>query len=219
MVTWTSNPSRRKKLCGLTLKVMIRSPGFPPRLPRSPFPDRRTFDPASTPFGTVILNRRFWRTVPLPLQALHGDSGISPRPKQAGHGRFTAKPPWPKEIEPVPLHSLHFFASVPGDAPDPSQVAHSSVIGTSMEILPPLAAVRKEISTEYSILRPFAGPFFVSCAAALGRRSKMELKMSPRPPNPSRSSKENPPPPSEPELLGAPRPRPNPRLGIRRIWS
>ena len=59
MVTWMSNPSRRKKLCGLILKVIIRSPGLPPQLLRSPFPDKRTFDPTSTPFGTVILNRRF----------------------------------------------------------------------------------------------------------------------------------------------------------------
>ena len=115
----------------------------------------------------------------------------------------------------MPLHSAHFLLPMPGDAPDPPQVAHPSVIGTSLEILPPFTAVRKEISTEYSILRPFAGPLLVSGAAALGRRSKMELKMSPSPPNPSRSSNEKPPPEGAPDPLGAPRPKP--RLGIRLI--
>ena len=52
-LTCTSRPSRSKNRCGLTLYVMIRSPGGPPARPRSPWPDSRTLVPVSTPERTL----------------------------------------------------------------------------------------------------------------------------------------------------------------------
>jgi len=146
-VTWTSFPSRRKKRCGVTLKVMTRSPGGPPFVPRSPCPDNLTLEPVSTPAGTETWMLRSWWIFPSPPHAPHSVSGLSPRPTHAGHGRLTANPPWPKETVPAPPHSSHFFHVVPGAPPDPPHVAHSSFMGTAIGTLPPLAATRNGTST------------------------------------------------------------------------
>ena len=133
---------------------------------------------------------------------------------------MTAKPPWPKDTLPDPPHSSQRFHSVPGAPPDPLHVAQSSVIGTDSDTFPPLAAVRKSTSTLYSTLRPLRGPFGLD-GCPFFPRSKIEEKMSEKPPSPPRSSKEKPPDGADGAgpLRGAPRTPPKPKVPSFRIWS
>ncbi len=202
-------PSRSKKGSSFTRTRMIRSPDGPPPGPRSPWPEIRTFEPSSTPAGMSTFSFRRLRTAPLPRHTRHGSEGVRPRPMHSGQGRFTENPPWPKLTVPRPSHCWQVSMVEPGAAPDPSQVAHSSVTGTFTVTLPPRTAVRKDTVTSYSTLRPRSGPWR-SRRRVRPRprppRSKMELKMSPRPPKSisERSSKRN---PSRPPRA-APPPRP-----------
>src|SRR5512135_879041 len=102
--------------------------------------------PSSVPGGTVTMIRFSTCTSPDPLHVGHGWLGTLPRPRQTGHGRFTAKPPCPKEMVPRPLHSGQVEIVAPGAAPLPPQVGQTSVIGMVIGILPPSAAMRNGIA-------------------------------------------------------------------------
>src|SRR5690606_17485642 len=134
-----------------------RSPGGAPRPPRPPCPLSRILDPESTPGGTVMSTFFFVRTSPAPPQVGHGSDGMLPRPRHMGHGRLTAKPPCPNEITPRPLHSGQVREMLPGAAPLPLQVAHSSVTSSSTGTLPPRAATRNGISSVVSTDCPTSG--------------------------------------------------------------
>src|SRR6059058_4081721 len=99
----------------------------------------RIFVPVSTPGGAVIDIFFRTRTSPDPEHVGQRSLGTVPLPKHIGHGRCTAKPPWPNEIVPRPEHSGHVVILAPGAAPDPRQVAHSSLTSSSMGTLPPSA--------------------------------------------------------------------------------
>src|SRR5690606_26213547 len=102
-----------------------------------------------------------------------------PRPRQAGHGRLTAKPPWPNEMVPRPLHSGQVVSLEPGLAPVPPQVAQASVIVSATGTLPPVAAVRNGTLTTTSACSGRDG------ASSLRRLPKIDEKMSPRPNEPT----------------------------------
>ena len=87
------------------------------------------------------------RTSPPPPHLGQTSEGIVPRPRQAGHGRLTAKPPCPKEIVPRPLHSSQVVTLAPGAAPLPPQVEQASVTGKVTGTLPPIIATRNGTST------------------------------------------------------------------------
>ena len=82
------------------------------------------------PGGTLIMRRFSTFTSPAPWQVGQRDDGTLPLPRHAGHGRFTANPPWPNEIVPRPRHSEHVLTVAPGAAPDPPHPGHTSVMGT-----------------------------------------------------------------------------------------
>src|SRR5579871_4152728 len=86
------------------------------------------------------------RTSPTPLQVGQRWLGTCPRPRHIGHGRLTAKPPWPKDTVPRPLHSGQVLNVAPGAPPEPWQVGHGSLTSSWIGTLPPSAAVRKGIS-------------------------------------------------------------------------
>src|SRR5690606_32779070 len=206
---------------------MIRSPAGAPALPFSPWPESRSFEPVSTPDGTFSRICRFSLTCPLPAQTAHGFVGTEPRPRHTGHGRVTAKPPWPNEMVPDPLHSGQVFGLLPGALPEPPHVAHESVTGTLMLTLPPRAAVSNGISTTYSTSCPRCGalvrPRVRCCCCCCRRRSKNELNRSPSPPRSPRSSnvkRSSCTPPGDGRVPAAPCPKPKPPSGpILRIWS
>ena len=181
-----SSPSRVKKRSGSTWNLMMRSPAVPPPGPRSPLPEMRTREPLSTPAGTLTLSLRRVFTWPRPEQLEHGVSGTIPRRIHTGHGRVTENPPCPNVTSPLPSHSAQRTSDVPGAAPSPSHVAHSSLIGTVTATRPPRAAVRSGTVTRYSTLRPRFGPSF--SAFGFFPKSKMEEKMPPIPPRSDRSS-------------------------------
>src|SRR3970040_1598676 len=187
---------------------MTMSPGGPPRCPRPPCPFKRIFDPVSTPEGTVMINLFLLPSSPAPPHAGHRTLGTPPLPRHIGHGRFTAKPPWPNEIVPRPPHSGHAWILAPLAAPEPPHVAHSSFTSSSIGTLPPGAAERNGVSSVVSTLCPGSGP--------VGRCARpppnIELKRSPSPPSPptSKSSNRNPPP-------GAPAPGRAPPRGPRAV--
>ena len=150
--------------------------------------------PVSVAGGTVIDTRFSVRTSPAPRQVGHGCEGILPRPRHWGQGRFTAKPPWPNEIVPRPLHSGQVDQVAPGAPPLPPQVGQASVTGMVTVIFPPSAATRNGTSTTASTVS--------TCGSAWRPpRPKMDEKMSPRPPKSPKSK------PSLPTSPGAPAPR------------
>ena len=134
------------------------------------------------------------RTSPEPVHVGQRSLGIWPRPTHIGQGRFTAKPPCPKEITPRPEHSGHTFTDAPGAAPLPWHVPHSSVTSSSTGILPPNAATRNGTSRVVSTDCPCSASFAFPRPPA---PPNMELKRSPSPPRPP-MSKSNPPAPAPP---------------------
>src|SRR5215207_10319194 len=137
---------------------MTRSPAGPPLAPLPPCPFSRTLVPDSAPAGTVISTFLRERTSPEPLHDGQRSDGMVPRPRHAGHGRLTAKPPWPNDTLPRPLHSGHGRLVAPGLPPVPWQVAHSSVTSSSNGIFPPWAATRNGTSSVASTVCPCSGP-------------------------------------------------------------
>ena len=132
-------------------------------------------EPDSVAGGTVMATRFSVRTSPAPLQVGHGWEGTRPRPRHWGHGRFTAKPPWPNEMVPRPLHSGQVDHVAPGAPPLPLQVGHDSVTGIVTVIFPPMAATRNGTSTTASSESPRVSGWRPP-------RPKIEEKMSPKPP-------------------------------------
>src|SRR5215208_1757084 len=203
-VATTSSPSRRKKRSGLTWKVITRSPAGPPFTPRPPCPLSRILVPVSAPAGTVMFTFFRDRTSPAPPQVGQRSVGTWPRPRHIGHGRLTAKLPWPKETVPRPLHSGQVLSVAPGAAPLPLQVSHSSVTSISTCTLPPSAAVRKSTSIDISTVWPCSGPRARPRPAV--PPPNIAPNRSPRPPSPPMSKSSNDPPPGPP----APPPKPPP---------
>src|SRR5439155_5559461 len=108
----------------------------------APWPRRRTLVPSSVPGGTVITSCFSTRTSPEPWHVPQRCDGIFPFPRHIGHGRLTAKPPWPNETVPRPLHSGQVEMVAPGAAPLPLHVGHTAAIANVMGSLPPSAATR-----------------------------------------------------------------------------
>src|SRR5688572_508346 len=129
---------------------MSRSPGGAPADPRPPCPLSRIFVPVSEPGGTEIMTFFRLRSSPAPLHFGQRSDGICPRPRHIGHGRLTAKPPWPNEITPRPLHSGHTLSVAPGAAPLPLHTSHSSLTSSSTDTLSPTAATRNGTSSVVS---------------------------------------------------------------------
>ena len=96
------SPLRRNTGDSLTWQTTYRSPAGPPRMPASPLPGRRIFEPSLTPAG--MLTRYFLssRSRPWPLQVGHGSSITVPEPPQREHGRVIEKTPWPWDSTPRP---------------------------------------------------------------------------------------------------------------------
>src|SRR5579863_498559 len=169
------------------------SPAAPPSAPLPPWPRSRTLLPVSAPAGTVISSFLRLRTSPTPLHVGHRCDGTRPRPRQTGHVRVTANPPWPSDTTPRPLHSGHVLNVAPGAPPFPWQVGHCSVTSSSIGTFPPRAAVRNGTSSVVSTDCPRSGP---AARPACAPFPNMELNRSPRPPSPptSKSSKRKFPP-------------------------
>ena len=85
----------------------------------------------------VITTRRSVRTSPAPAQVGHGWDGILPAAAALGHGRLTAKPPWPNEMVPRPLHSGQVDQVAPGAPPVPGRSGQVSVTASVTGTLPP----------------------------------------------------------------------------------
>src|SRR2546423_4289323 len=157
------------------------------------------------------------RSSPLPWHVGQRCDGTVPLPRQTGHGRLTAKPPWPNETVPRPLHSGHVLMVAPFAPPDPPHVGHTSGIASVIGTVPPSAAVRNGIVTSVSVSSGSA-----SLPAPPPRRPKIDEKMSPRPPRSDMSKsplsccvarpprRAPPPPPKPPVPANAP---------YRRSWS
>src|SRR5690242_10977554 len=141
------------------------------------------------------------RTSPAPRQVGQRCDGTLPRPRHTGHGRVTAKPPWPKEIVPRPRHSGQVENVAPGAPPDPWHVGHSSGNVSTTGTFPPSAATRKGIETIVSTSSS-------SCVGAPEpRRPKIDENRSPGPPNEPSSDLSMSASPGEP-APGAPPPKP-----------
>src|SRR5262249_4802602 len=117
-----------------------RAPAGEPASAAPPWHRMRMRVPVSVPGGTVMFTWRSVRTSPAPWQVGHGWDGMRPRPRHWGHGRFTAKPPWPNEMVPLPLHSGQVDQVAPGAPPEPAQVGQGSVTCRVTATFPPNAA-------------------------------------------------------------------------------
>src|SRR2546428_4283226 len=175
--------------------------------PLAPWPFRRNRVPSSVPGGIVIV-RCFWaRTSPEPWHVGQRCEGTLPRPRHTGHGRCTAKPPWPNEMVPRPRHSEQVENVAPGAPPEPPHVGQTSGSVRVTGTLPPSAATRNGIEIAVSISSSS------SSRAPVPRRPKIDENRSPNPPNEPRSERSKstsgpcaePPPPPPPK---PPRPAP-----------
>src|SRR6058998_793669 len=154
--------------------------------PLAPWPFRRNRVPSSVPGGIVIV-RCFC-------------AGTSPRPRQTGQGRCTAKPPCPNEIVPRPLHSGHVEKVVPGAPPEPLHVGQTSGSVSVTGTFPPSAATRNGTEIVVSISSSS------SSGTPAPRRPKIDENRSPSPPNEPRSDRSK--SASGPGVVPPPRPYP-----------
>ena len=141
-----SSPSRSKIECFFRRISMNKSPGGPPLVPGSPLPALRMRMPSSMPAG-ILTSRVFcFLTLPWPWQVTHGSGMILPVPRQCGQVCCTLKKPWRICTWPWPWQVAQVLAVVPGLAPVPWQVSHSSQLGMRNCESLPLAASSRVIS-------------------------------------------------------------------------
>src|SRR5439155_13824878 len=159
-------------------------------------------------------------TSPDPWQVGQRCEGTLPRPRHTGHGRCTAKPPWPNEMVPRPRHSGQVENVAPGAPPEPPHVGQTSGSVSVTGTLPPSAATRNGIEIAVSISSSS------SSRPPVPRRPKIDENRSPSPPNEPRSDRSKstsgpcaePPPPPPPPPPKPPRPAPA-KAPYRRSWS
>ena len=205
--TQTSSPSRPEEVVRPDPEDQDEIPGF------------AAGDAALSPAGDLLprtaLGARGDGDPELPLLAYRA----TPPAGEAGHLRNRAPPdagrtgpvdgesPLAEGDDTAPGRILRRArTALPARAPDPEQVAHSSVTGTVTVILPPRGGLPEgEVDGGLRLSRPFRD----SAPPCRRRRSKIEVKISPSPP---RSSKEKPSLPSaRPPVPDAP-PGPAPRI-------
>src|SRR5262252_8030984 len=142
--------SRVNTGCAFTRHTTYRSPGGPPLTPASPSPDRRMRSPSSTPAG-ILTESVFCRlTRPAPWQVAHGSRITLPVPLQRGQVCAIEKKPCWIRTWPWPPQAWQVVGSVPGLAPRPWQVSHSSSVGTRILVSVPRAASSEDLAEDIS---------------------------------------------------------------------
>src|SRR5690625_4403479 len=93
--------------------------------------------PSSMPAGIFTSRVLLERTRPPPLHLLQGSLISCPVPWQVGQVCCTLKKPCCMRTAPAPRQVLHVSGEVPGLAPDPWQLSHSSQLGTRISVSKP----------------------------------------------------------------------------------
>ena len=102
--------------------------------------------PSSTPAGIFTCSVLCFFTRPAPRQVAHGSEIILPVPWQVGQVCWIEKKPCDRRTVPEPLQVVQVLGCVPGLAPEPLQVSHSSIAGMRILVSVPRAACSSEIS-------------------------------------------------------------------------
>ena len=128
--------------------------------------------PVSTPAGIFTVSVRRERTRPSPEHSRHGSGMIVPKPRQAAHGRMVRISPRNDRctctVSPRPPQVSQVFGLVPGAAPSPWQVVHSTAVSTLSSRVVPNAASARSTSSRISASWPAAYARPRTAAAALG---------------------------------------------------
>ena len=103
----------------------------------------------SIPAGTFTFKVRFLRTRPLPPQPVHLSITTLPLPPQLGQVRTVVIHPLEERIWPVPWQAAQVVGLVPGFAPFPLQVSHTSLRLISKLFSQPRAASSKVSRSSY----------------------------------------------------------------------
>src|SRR5829696_894090 len=138
--TRKSSPRRSKTGCSATRVTTYRFPGGPPFFPALPLSGTRIFIPSLAPAGIFTVTGLFLRNRPLPEHPEHRFSTIVPSPPHRPHGCDKAKKPCSRLLIPRPERSGHIRRAVPGAAPVPRHLLHSSSTGAATRVVTPSSA-------------------------------------------------------------------------------